>query len=264
MPPTDNGRPQTYPDAQQNRPASTANRWPPSLLDSAALAELPIPLQMMLVSALLPYEVAVTSVRIMKSTEALLGELVFHLNALRPAVFGVSQAYADGQFDQFFRTIDQIQQSTNAVALVWAPLTAVRDRLVPAPPAAPPAQAAQPAGRRVAPVPPRSAGYPPRPAPQPVTITAPPPSTIEYFGRLGGQIWDQAASLPGAGWLRRPVSPESETEPIPVTTPRSFEQHRLAALEAPEQPEPAPAGPSLLGMAAPLVPGPVRRLFGGH
>jgi hypothetical protein len=260
MPPANNGRTQRGPGAQQDRPTSSTNQWPPSLLDSATLAELPIPLQMLLVSALLPYEVAVTSVKILKTTEALLGEMVFHMNALRPAVFGVSQAYAEGQFDQFFRTIDSIQQGTNAVALVWAPLNAVRGRLIPG---APPQPAQQP--------PPRSPGYfaARTPTPPPVTIPPAPPSTAEYFGRIGGQLWDQAASLPGAGWMRRVSAPEVHTEPIPVTTPRSFERRRVESAVRNElentaaRPEPRGDLTSLIDLAAPLVPGPVRRLFGG-
>ena len=163
---------------------------PPSMLDAETLAELPIPLQFVLATALLPYEVAITYVKIMKNTEALLGEMVFHMNALRPAVSSISQAFADGQFNQVFRTIDQIQQGTNAFALVWAPLTAVRDRFVPgATVTVPP------------PPPPAPRPYRPRQSP-PMAITPPPapvpPTTAEYLGRLGGRAWDQAASLPGA------------------------------------------------------------------
>lgn len=273
MPPTATGYPGTDTRSPTDRP-NIAATWPPPLLDPDALAELPVPLQMVVVTALLPYEVVATSVRILKNTEALLGELVFHMNALRPAVSGVSQAYADGQFDQVFRTFGQIQQSTNAVALVWSPLTGLRDRLVPgsptatAPPAPPPGRAY--AARPTVPVRPRSAGYPPA---EPVTIATVPPSTIEYVGRLGGALRDQAATLPGAGWaatlpgagwLRRGPAPEMPTEPLPVATPQAFERHRQEALEAAvEAPEPVGAGPSLLGLAAPLVPGPFRRLLGG-
>lgn len=275
MPPAATGQSRTDSGAAADRPNAAAT-WPPPLLNPDTLAQLPIPLQMMLVSALLPYEVAATSVRLLKNTEALLGELVFHLNTLRPAVSGISQAYAEGQFDQFFRTIGQIQQSTNAVALVWSPLTGLRDRLVPGPPqtvAAQPAGPYGPAGplpgrgyaaRPTVPVRPRSAGYPP---PEPVTIPAVPPSTIEYVGRLGGALRDQAASLPGAGWaaslpgggwLRRDPAPDAHTEPLPVAAAQ-------VALEVADDDPPEPAGtvPALLGLAAPLVPGPVRRLFGG-
>jgi hypothetical protein len=275
MPPAATGAPRTDSGAPSDRP-NTAATWPPPLLNPDTLNELPIPLQMVLVGALLPYEVAATSVRLLKNTEALLGELVFHMNALRPAVTGVSRAYAEGQFDQFFRTIGQIQQGTNAVALVWSPLTGLRDRLVPpsTPVATPPMSPyGQPgpvyAARPTVPVRPRSAGYPVHPAPEPVTIPVVPPSTIEYVGRLGGALRDQAASLPGAGWaaslpgagwLRRDPAPEVSTEPLPVVVAQ-----RPAVSEPAAEPaaEPAGNGPSLLGLAAPLVPGPVRRLFGG-
>lgn len=285
MPPA-TGQPRADPQAPADR-SSTAANWPPPLLDPEALAELPIPLQVVVVAALLPYEVATTSMRILKNTEALLGELVFHMNALRPAVSGVGQAYAEGQFDHLFRTMGQIQQGTNAVALVWAPLTGLRDRLVPGQSAAP-RPGPPPAAHWPAPPYPGAGGYAPHravpaqpvyPPPRPVTVAAVPPSTIEYVGRLGGALWDQATSLPGAGWLRRGPAPETHPEPPPYSAPPTYGapptysapptyvSHRTEAIEPagpePADPTPSEAGQSLLGLAAPLVPGPVRRLFGG-
>jgi len=271
MPPVDSGRGRPHPAQAPNRPTTTAADWPPPLLDPAMLAGLPIPLQMMVATALLPYEVAITSVKIMKNTEALLAEMVFHLNALRPAVGAVSQAYADGQFDQVFRTIESIQQGTNAFALVWAPLTAVRDRFVPG---------TTVTVQRPSPPPPRSPyprQAPPRALPPPPP--PPPPSTAEYLGQLGGKVWDQAATLPGAGFLRRAGRPLAQVwsgaVPGAGTASTAVEDdYHVGPVQAYEQPyeqpydlepEPATAGSplSLMSLAEPLVPGPVRRLFGG-
>jgi hypothetical protein len=241
------------------------------------LAELPVPLQMMVATALLPHEVAMTSMKIMKNTEALLAELVFHLNALRPAVGAVSQAYADGQFDQVFRTIDQIQHGTNAFALVWSPLSAVRDRFVPGatvtvqPP--PPPQTRAPRPRRAPPM-------MITPAPDPA-----PPTTAEYLGRLGGKAWDQAAALPGAGLLRRAGRPLAQAWSATSGSKPATSTGTGSAQSAVEdagyagaysaysvvdefdddhtEPRPGPGPYSLMSLAEPLVPGPVRRLFGG-
>lgn len=287
MPPVDRdgdrGRGRPYPGPLPNRPASdrltterpttTATDWPPPLLDPAVLAELPIPLQMMVATVLLPYEVAITSVKIMKNTEALLAEMVFHMNALRPAVGAVSQAYADGQFDQVFRTIDQIQHGTNAFALVFAPLTAVRDRFVPGT-----TVTVQP------PPPPRPRSPYPRQAP-PMAITPPPvraqPSTAEYLGRLGGKAWEQASTLPGAGLLRRAGRPLAQawSAAVPTAGPSAapVEDDDFSGVVGmgpspdfgsgyDERPEPGPGSPAhaLMSLAEPLVPGAVRRLFGGN
>jgi hypothetical protein len=196
--------------------------------------------------------------------------MVFHMNALRPAVGAVSQAYAEGQFNQFFRTFEQIQQGTNAFALVWAPLTAVRDRFVPGatvtvqPPAPPP------------PRPPYPRQAPPMALPPPPPAPAP-PSTAEYLGRLGGKAWDQVASLPGGGLLRRAGRPLAEAWSAaipatgPVTSPADDDDYAGYAgvgsdvVGSNDGPEPAPGWPgqALMNLAEPLVPGPVRRLFGG-
>lgn len=264
MPPVDHGR--SYPAQGPDRPTTTSADWPPPLLDPAMLAELPVPLQMMVATALLPYELAMTSVRIMKNTEALLAEMVFHLNALRPAVASVSQAYADGQFNQVFRTIDQIQSGTNAFALVFAPLTAVRDRFVPGTtvtvPPPPPAPAWAPAPRQAPPM--------RRAAPMAITPAPPlpPPSTAEFLGRLGGKAWEQASTLPGAGLWRkagRPFAQVWPTAPGPAPAPVVVEEVETFSPVYDDLPEAGtgPASYSLMSLAEPLVPGPVRRLFGG-
>ena len=266
MPPVDRGqtRGRPYPAPPPNRPTTTASDWPPPLLDPEVLADLPVPLQMMVATALLPYEVAITSVKIMKNTEALLAEMVFHMNALRPAVGAVSQAYADGQFDQVFRTIDQIQQGTNAFALVFAPLTAVRDRFVPGttvtvqPPPPPPPRAPYPRQ-----APPMAIPAPPPPAP---------PSTAEYLGQLGGKVWDQAATVPGAGLFRKAGRPLAQawsaaglSQPPASSSGPASPPVDADDWDYDEEPAPGPGSPaqSLLSLAEPLVPGPVRRLFGG-
>jgi hypothetical protein len=257
MPPVDSGRGRPYPAQAPDRPTTAASDWPPPLLDPAMLAELPIPLQMMVAAALLPYEVAITSVKIMKNTEALLAEMVFHMNALRPAVASVSQAYADGQFDQMFRTIDQLQHGTNAFALVFAPLTAVRDRFVPG------------TTVTVQPQPSPARSPYPRQAP-PMAITSTParaaPSTAEYLGQLGAKAWDQAASLPGAGFLRRAGRPLAQAwsaaTPAPASVSSAVDDPRAVGPEYVEPPT-SPAPYSLMSLAEPLVPGPVRRFFGG-
>jgi hypothetical protein len=256
MPPVDHGRGRPYPGAQPNRPTTSTSGWPPPLLDPAMLAELPTALQIMLTTVLLPYEVAITSVKIMKTTEALLAEMVFHLNALRPAVASVSQAYADGQFDQVFRTIDQIQQGTNAFALVWSPLTAVRDRFVPGT-----TVTVQP------PPPPARSPYPRQAPPMAITPAPPPsaPSTVEYLGWLGGKAWDQAASLPGAGLFRRAGRPLAQAWSAATPDPVTVDDTGSVGQAYAEHSEP-PAGTapySLMSLAEPFVPGPVRRLFGG-
>jgi hypothetical protein len=108
---------------------------------------------------------------------------------------------------------------------------------------------------------------PPPPAPAP-------PSTAEYLGRLGGKAWDQAASLPGAGLLRRAGRPLAEawSAAMPATVPAAppVDDDDYFGMGHPgsaddEGPEPGPGWPgqALINLAEPLVPGPVRRLFGG-
>ncbi len=225
------------------------------------MAGLPVPVQLVVATAVLPLEVALTSVRILKNTEALLGELVFHLNALRPAVAGVSQAYAEGQFDQVFRTIDQIQHGTNAFALVWSPLTAVRDRLVPGLPM--PQISAPPPPRRA----PGAYAYPAPMPPPPPAAAAPAPSTVEWLGRLGGQVWGQAATLPGAGLIATPLRRVGQAfaEPAPgVAGPGSDDlERRLVAAVVVEPPEPEPEV-VVADRPGSGWPGPIRWLLGVH
>lgn len=254
MPPIDDHRRAAYQGwsgpAPERPPADDI--WPPRVIDPALLVGLPVPVQVMIATALLPLEVALTSVRILKNTEELLGELVFHLNALRPAVAGVSQAYANGQFDQVFRTIDQIQHGTNAFALVWAPFSAVRDRLVPGSPV--PEIPAPPPPRRA----PGSYAYPP-PMPPPAVSAPPPPSTVEWLGRLGGQVWGHAATLPGAGLVAAPLRMVGQAFAEPGPGPDDVELRAVAPVfvERVEEPEPVVADRPGSGL-----PGPIRWLLG--
>jgi hypothetical protein len=232
------------------------------VIDPELLSEYPPPIQVMVATAALPLEVAFTSVKILKNTEALIGELVYLLSALRPAVAGVTQAYANGQFDQVFRTIDQIQHGTNAIALVWAPFTAVRDRLVPG--LSPDVPVAQPMPRRQLPPPARPSAAPAHR--QQSQLSPPAPSTGEWLGRIGGQVWDQANTIPGAGLLTGPLRRVgsaladvalTDAEPRPVDGDELPAPAGLVVDPVEETVEEPPrSSPSLL-------PGPVRRLFGG-
>lgn len=149
---------------------------------------LPVPVRWVLATSLLPLDAALTSVGILRNTEALLGELVFHLRALRPAVAATSQAYANGQFAPVFKTFDQIQRGTHAIGVICAPLSAVCDVFVPGPARRQPAAAAPPAAPAA---PGRS-------------------MTVEWLGGIGSRMLDQAATLPGGDLvpgLRRLRSP---------------------------------------------------------
>jgi hypothetical protein len=217
------------PSPARPQPEWTTDPPPDRLLpDYPALSGLPTPVRLVVATALLPLDAAVTSVRILRNTEALLAELVFHLRALRPAVAAASQAYANGQFDPVFKAFDQIQHGTNAIAVIWAPLNAVRDVFVPG-------QAKQQITA---------------PPPAPVTPTA--PTTAEWLGGIGSRVLDQAATLPGGGGLvsrlRRRSSPaavRSEPEPVPAS-----------------RTEYAPQDSGVLPVSR-FLPGPMRRLFGG-
>ncbi|MDT7666053.1 MAG: hypothetical protein QOD04_5609 [Pseudonocardiales bacterium] len=231
----------------------------PHLLDRAALSGLPIPIQVVVTGAILPFELAVTSVNILRNTEALLGELVFHLRALRPAVAAASQAYADGHFDPVFKTFGQIQQGTDAIAFVWAPLTAVRDVIVPG------------QGKREITVGPPTRVPPPAPV---VPVVPAPPTTVEWLGGIGGRMLDQAETLPGGGLFTRSLRRFGqvavglpETGPDPIIEVELVPDFDLDD-EEPERPPARTPDLSILlpviERAGPLVPGPVRRLFGGN
>jgi hypothetical protein len=229
----------------------------PSLLTYGALRDLPIPVQVALTALLLPYEAVVTSIRLLKVTEELLGELVMHLRALRPAVATVSQAYADGHFDPVLRGLNQLQQSTDAIAYAWSPLTSVRDAVIPG-------QARRAAMARPA---------PPNPAPvlPPAPLAPPSPTMAEWIGELRGRAWGQAVGLPG--FVARQLRPDEPCDPA-ATAP-------LPARPGYPPPEPVregalgPAGHQdtpggglplvspVLDLARPLIPDSVRKLFGG-
>jgi hypothetical protein len=274
MPPIDDGRPRPRPTGPQ--PLRTEHFDPPTdrppLLDYSTLRGLPVPVQVVVSTAMLPLEIAVTSVKILRNTEALLGELVYHLRALRPAVTAASQAYADGHFEPVFKTFDQIQQGTNAIAFVWAPLNAVRDVIIPGPPrqqlTGPPPRVQRPIAPLAPPV-------------QAVLTPPAPPTTVEWLGELSGRVLDQAATLPGGalfvGSLRRRGQTDTEQPDTqqPDTEQPDTEQpdtEPLPTFEVGETVEPGAAQPGwpielsllqpVLDRAAPLVPGPVRRLFG--
>lgn len=275
-PPTDDGR--YWARSGRPRPAEepVATRMPP-VLEYDALHGLPIPVQMVATAAMLPFEAAVASVKILMNTEALLGELVLHLRALRPAVAAVSEAYAAGHFDPVFKTFDQIQTGTNAIAFFWAPLNAVREAVVPG------------QGRREI-----ISEPPPRMARPTAPATPAPPTTAEWLGDVGGSatewlgdvggwVLGQASALPGGlfpGSLRRIVQPRPATDPepagpasarpvaYPATAPSVWQQpvhsieqsaERSVAEGAPDTSLLAP----VLDRVGFFVPGPMRRLFGG-
>jgi hypothetical protein len=228
----------------------SVDRHPP-LFDREALDGLPVPVRLVVSTALLPLEAAVTSVNILKNTEALLGELVFHLRALRPAVAAASRAYADGHFDPVIKTFDQIQQGTQAISFVWAPLGAVRDVISPGQ-----------AKRQVEAIPPAS--LPSRIEPV-VPIPPVPPTTMQWLGMVGGRVVDQAAALPGGALFTRPLrrpgqsiaSPQSDPDPTPEPEDPGVPPADLVA----PAPEPSLYRP-VIERAGGLVPGPVRRLLG--
>jgi hypothetical protein len=272
-PPTDDGRYWARTARPQPAQEPAASRTPP-FIEYDALNGLPMPIQLAATAAMLPYEAAVASVKILKNTEALLGELVLHLRALRPAVAAVSDAYAAGHFDPMFKTFDQIQSGTNAIAFFWAPLNAVREAVAPGQYRReiinePPPPMARPAG------PVASAG----------------PSATEWLGDVGSWVLGQASALPGGlfpGPLRRIVRPRPGEEPPAMAGSASAAPTRPpgTAVTVPTawqppippmgQPSGAPGaqtvaeGATDTSVLAPvldrvgfLVPGPMRRLFGG-
>ena len=248
MPPAQSGH-RPYPGDPRpysERPPSSADARLP-IIEYEALRGLPVPVQLLATAAMLPIEVAVTSVRVLKTTEALLDELVQYLRTLRPAVAAMSEAYADGHFDPLFRTFDQIhQQGSSAMGVIWAPITAVRQAVSPTQP------------RQVITAP------PPAPPPPPPVVEQAPPTMAEWIGGLGGlggRMVSQAASLPGA--LLGAV-------PRPAVVPRAPVAEDAPTRYAPVIGEPVvevpvgELGPATSGgWTVPLVPGPIRRLFGG-
>jgi hypothetical protein len=170
----------------------------PSVVDYGVLRELPAPVQLVAVPVLLPLEAAITSVNLLRNAEALLGELVYLLRALRPAVTTMSQAYADGHFAPMLRTFDQIQQGTDAIAFAWAPFSAMRDAVTPG------------QGRRVI------TGPPGQPVPPPAPPAAPAPPTMVDW--LGGLIARPIRMVPVVGDL---VMPGPDDPGRPPGAPRA-------------------------------------------
>jgi hypothetical protein len=119
------------PRRRQPRPAAgrrADDRTFPPTVEYAALRDLPAPVRVTLAYAVLPLDVVVTSVRILKNVEMLLGEVAVQLRALRPAVAAAGQAYADGRFDPILDTVDDVREhGTGAVAVVRAPFATIRE-----------------------------------------------------------------------------------------------------------------------------------------
>ncbi len=125
------------------------------MIEYAALAGLPVPVRFVLSTVALPLEVVVTGVRVLKDVEVLLSELGTQLQALRPAVEALGDAYAEGYVPVVDTVGDLVgdasEQTRTLGGVVLAPVTAVRDVLFPAPgepPAdvdAPPEEPAEPA-----------------------------------------------------------------------------------------------------------------------
>jgi hypothetical protein len=107
------------------------------MIEYAALAGLPVPVRFVLSTVALPLEVVVTGVRVLKDVEVLLAELGTQLQALRPAVEALGDAYAEG-YVPVVDTVgdlvgDAAEQTRTLGGVVLAPVTAVRDVLFPAP-----------------------------------------------------------------------------------------------------------------------------------
>jgi hypothetical protein len=235
-------------------------------MDYRELRDVPEPLRSVLATAVLPLDFAVTTLKIIKDVEELLAELTNHLRALRPAVAGLAEAYANGQFDAAFRTLEQIQHGASAIASAWAPISAVRDVVVPRParpaiPAAVPAYPqpvyAQPV--YIQPVHPE----PTHPRPTVASSRPEPPSTAEWLGGLGHSVLNQAEALPGGGMLVRRLRRTGDAPLEPELRP---------APAAPEPVQPVPATPlagaaatiglPVIGQAGAVLPGPRKRLLG--
>lgn len=150
------------------RDARVAEPGFPPMIDYPALDGLPLPVRFAVATAALPFEIGVTSVRLLKDVEALLAEITVHLRSLRPAVAAMGEAYAGDRLGPLLDTVEDLRTDTRAVAVVWAPFTAVRDVLTPTRARTEPAVVAE---------------LPPAVPP------SPPPSTIERLTRL---LWPPA------------------------------------------------------------------------
>jgi hypothetical protein len=244
---------------RQRRADAAPAPFPPRI-DYRELRDVPEPLRSILATAVLPLDFAVTTLKIVKDVEELLAELTNHLRALRPAVAGLAEAYASGQFDAAFRTLDQIQHGASAIAFAWAPINAVREVVVPRParPAIPATVPAYPQPAYPQPV------YPQPVHPQPVSAATRPerPSTAEWLGGLGQSVLNQAEALPGGGMLVRRLRRTGDAPLEPELRP---------APAAPEPVQPVPATPlagaatiglPVIGQAGAVLPGPLKRLLG--
>lgn len=252
---------------RQRRADAAPAPFPPRI-DYRELRDVPEPLRSILATAVLPLDFAVTTLKIVKDVEELLAELTNHLRALRPAVAGLAEAYASGQFDAAFRTLDQIQHGASAIAFAWAPINAVREVVVPRParPAIPATVPAYPQPAYPQPVYPQPV-HPQPVHPQPVSAATRPerPSTAEWLGGLGQSVLNQAEALPGGGRLVRRLR---RTEDAPL----ELESRQPPA--APESARPAPATPPtaeastiplpVIGQAGAVLPGPLKRLLGAR
>ena len=74
------------------------------------------PVRVAVCAVTVPIDVAKTSFHILRLTEELLEEVVFLLRTMRPVVEAVSTTQQSDNFDTVFRTLEQIQQSADAIA----------------------------------------------------------------------------------------------------------------------------------------------------
>ncbi|MDF3310198.1 hypothetical protein P3H15_34850 [Rhodococcus sp. T2V] len=91
------------------------------------------PVRVAVCTVTVPIEVAKTSFHILRLTEELLEEVVFLLRTMRPVVEAVSTGRQSENVDTMFRTLEQIQQSADAIART--PMGVVRSVFGPARPA---------------------------------------------------------------------------------------------------------------------------------
>jgi hypothetical protein len=106
----------------------------PPMVEYAALDGWPVPVRFAVATAVLPLEVIVTGVRVLKDVEVLLAELGTQLRVLRPAVEAVGDAYADGHLpvvDAVDDLVDETAGTRGLGGVVLAPVTAVRDVFFP-------------------------------------------------------------------------------------------------------------------------------------
>lgn len=215
-----------------SRLADTGGRPFPPTVPYAGLEGLPPPVRFVVSSAALPLDFAVTSVRILKNVELLLGEIAVQLRILRPAVAAAGQAYLDGRFDPVLDTVEDVRHGgSDAIAVVRAPFTTAREVVRPAGQLGP-ADEAELIGAE--------------------SPTPPPPTLSSWLGGLGGQAVDRVATgvgaLPGSDHVAGLVALIGARLPE-----RAPEDDRVEDGDGPQPPEPAPD--SWLGRLARLLPG---------